>query len=117
MFNQVVLISILVISLFSTSFSALACNIAGIWNHTAKPAKLFIDVNKGEISVHSHEVNPKSVGLVVLKSLTPGNTTASWVAKMYSAAEASYVDVQITAKSCKQLVVHFRGEDILELKR
>jgi hypothetical protein len=53
----------------------------------AKAAKLFINLNNNEISVHSHQVNPKSIGLVVLKSLKLGSTEADWDAKMYSAAE------------------------------
>ena len=117
MFKLVVLSSILIVSFFSAEVKSDECNIAGIWDHSAKPAKLFIDLTKGEISVHSHDLTPNSVGLVVLKSLKLGTTKSSWNAKMYSAAEDSFVDVQITSISCNQLSVGFQGEEVLGLVR
>jgi len=117
MLKQLVLSSLLISSLFSTSAKSDECDISGIWNHSAKPAKLFIDLSKGEISVYAHELNPKSIGLVVLKSLKLGATQSSWNAKMYSAAEDSFVDVQIASKSCNQLSISFSGEEVLGLLR
>jgi len=116
MFKLVVLCFLLVV-LFFPSEAKGNCDISGIWNHSAKPAKLFIDLSKGEISVHSHENNAKAIGLVVLKSLKSGSTSTSWYAKMYSAAEDSFVDVQITSNSCNQLSVNFNGEEVLGLLR
>ena len=115
--KPVVLSSILIASIFSTEVKSNECNITGVWDHSAKPAKLFIDVTKGEISVHSHDLTPKSVDLVVLKNLKIGSTKSSWNAKMYSAAEDSFVDVQITSISCNQLSVGFQGEEVLGLVR
>ena len=117
MFKLIVLGSILTASIFTAEVKSEECNISGVWDHTAKPAKLFIDLTKGEISVHSHDLNPKSIGLVVLKSLKLDSTKSSWDAKMYSAAEDSFVDVQITSKSCNQLSVGFQGEEVLGLAR
>jgi len=117
MLKRIVLSSIFIASTFSTKAKSDECNFAGIWDHSAKPAKLFIDLSKGEISVYSHDLNPDSVGLVVLKSLKIGSTKSSWDAKMYSAAEDSFVDVQITPKSCNQLSVGFQGEEVLGLVR
>lgn len=117
MFKLIVLSSILVTSLFSTEANGDQCDISGVWNHSAKPAKLNIDLSKAEISVLSHELNPKAIGLVVVKSLALGSTLSSWNAKMYSAAEGSFVDVQITSTHCKQLRVSFRGEEVLRLLR
>ena len=116
MFKLVVLSSLLVASIFSSEVKA-DCDISGIWNHSAKPAKLLVDLSNGEISVHSHENNAKAIGLVVLKSLKSGVTSSSWDAKMYSAAEDSFVDVQITSKGCNQLSVNFNGEEVLGLLR
>ena len=109
--------TILIASALSTDVKSNECNIAGIWDHSAKPAKLFIDLAKGEISVYSHELTPKSIGLVVLKSLKLGSTKSSWDAKMYSAAEDSFVEVQITSTSCNQLSVGFQGDEVLGLVR
>lgn len=117
MFKLIVLSSIFIVSIFSPEAKSDECNLTGIWDHSAKPAKLFIDLTKGEISVYSHNLNPESIGLVVLKSLKIDSTKSSWDAKMYSAAEGSFVDVQITAKSCNQLSVGFQGEEVLGLVR
>ena len=117
MFKRIVLSSIFIASTFSTEARSDECNYRGVWDHSAKPAKLFIDLSKGEISVYSHDLNPESVGLVVLKSLKIGSAKSSWNAKMYSAAEDSFVDVQITPKSCTQLSVGFQGEEVLGLVR
>ena len=117
MFKLIVLSSLLVFSLFTTAAKSDECDISGVWNHSAKPAKLLIDLNKGEISVYSHENNSESIGLVALKGLKLGSTTSSWNAKMYSAAEDSFVDVKITSKSCNQLSVSFNNEEVLGLLR
>jgi len=117
MFKQIVLSSILVTSLFSTEAKGEQCDISGVWNHSAKPAKLIIDLSKAEISVLSHELNPEAIGLVVLKSLALGSTLSSWNAKMYSAAEGSFVDVQITSTNCHQLSVSFSDKEVLRLLR
>jgi hypothetical protein len=106
--------------LMASTFSAEAkgeCDISGIWNHSAKPAKLLVDLSKGEISVHSHDDNTKAIGLVVLKGVKPASNSSSWNAEMYSADEDSFVDVQITSKGCNQLSVYFQGEEVLELVR
>ncbi len=106
--------------LVASTFSALAkgdCDISGIWNHSAKPAKLLIDLNKAEATVYSHDNNTKAVGLVVLKAITPTANSSLWEAQMYSAAENSFVDVHITSKACKQLAVSFDGDEVLELVR
>lgn len=117
MYKLIAVSSILVVALFSMTAQGDECDISGVWNHSAKPAKLFIDLSKGEISVHSHENNVESIGLVALKSLKLGSTTSSWNAKMYSAAEDSFVDVQITSKSCNQLSVSFNDKEVLGLLR
>jgi hypothetical protein len=117
MHKLVVLSSILVASIFSAKAKSDEFNISGGWEHSAKPAKLFIDLTKGEISVHSHDLSPKSIGLVVVKSLKLGSTKSSWNAKMYSAAEDSFVDVHITSISCNQLSVGLQGEEVLGLVR
>jgi len=117
MFKLIVLSSTLLVSLFSSAAKSGECNISGVWDHSAKPAKLFIDLSKGEISVQTHELNSKAIGLVVLKSLKLDSDANSWDAKMYSAAEDSFVDVQITSKSCNQLSVSFKGEEVLGLLR
>jgi hypothetical protein len=109
--------SIVIVCIFSVGVKSEECNIAGVWEHSAKPATLFIDLTKGEISVHSHDLNPKSIGLVVLKSIKLSSTTSSWDAKMYSAAVNTFVDVLITSKSCNQLSVGFQGDEILGLVR
>jgi len=36
---------------------------------------------------------------------------------MYSAAEDSFVDVQIISEGCNQLSVNFNGEEVLALAR
>lgn len=117
MFKLIVLSTILIATIFTPKAKSEECNISGVWNHTAKPAKLFIDLAKGEISVHSHDKTPKSIGLVVLKSLKQSSAESSWEAKMYSATEDSFVDVQITSKGCNQLSVSFHGEEVLGLIR
>ena len=116
MLRFLVLSSLLVTSIYSTEVQA-DCDISGIWKHSTKPAKLLVDLSKGEISVQSHDNNAKAVGLVVLKDLKSGLTSANWDAKMYSAAEDSFVDVQITSESCNQLSVNFNGEEFLALAR
>jgi hypothetical protein len=116
MFKLIVLFSFLIISIFATEVKA-GCDISGIWDHSAKPAKLFVDLSKAEISVHSHDNNSKAIGLVVLKSIEANKASSSWSAKMYSAAEDSFVNVQIKSKSCNQLMVSFEGEEILKLLR
>jgi hypothetical protein len=116
MFKLIVLFSFLIVSIFSTEAKS-ECDISGIWNHSAKPAKLFVDLGAAEISVLSHDNNSKAIGLVVLKSLETGKTSSSWNAKMYSAAEDSFVDVQIKSKNCNQLMVSFKGEEVLRLLR
>lgn len=117
MFKLLFLSSLLIVSTFYAEAKSDECDISGIWNHSAKPAKLFIDLGKDEILVHSHENNPESIGLVVIKSITLGSTGNSWNAKMYSAAEDAFVKVQITPKSCNKLSVSFNGEEILGLLR
>jgi len=117
MFKLLILSSLLIVSPFSAESKGDECEISGIWDHSAKPAKLFIDLDKGEISVHSHENNPESIGLVALKSITRGSTDNSWNAKMYSAAEDTFVKVQITSNSCNKLSVSFNGEEVLGLLR
>ena len=117
MYKLIVLSSILLVTLFSTAVKGDECDISGVWNHSAKPAKLFIDLSKAEILVHSHENNPESTGLVVLKNITQGSTENYWNAKMYSAAEDSFVNVKITSKSCNKLSVSFNDEEILGLLR
>jgi len=109
----------LLIALGSTAPAAQGeeCDIAGVWQHTTKAAQLFIDVNKGEISVYSHEINPESIGLVVLKSLKSNSMPSSWHASMYSAVQDSFVTVKITAKSCNQLSVSYHNEEVLGLQR
>lgn len=116
MFKLIGVIAFLVLLTFSAEAKA-ECDISGIWNHSAKPAKLFIDLTKGEITVHSHENNAKAIGLVVLKALELSSTTSTWQAKMYNAAEDTFVDVSIVAKSCNQLSVRFNNEEILRLLR
>jgi len=117
MFKLIVLSSIFLVILFSPTAKSSECDISGVWDHSAKPATLFIDLSKGEISVHTHEINSESIGLVVLKNLQPGSNSTSWHAKMYSGADNSFVDVQITSKSCNQLAVSFNGEEVLRLLR
>ncbi len=117
MVKLLVLSSLLIVSTFSAEAKVGECEISGIWNHSAKPAKLFIDLGKGEVLVHSHENNPESIGLVVIKSITLGSSDNYWNAKMYSAAEDAFVKVQITSKSCNKLSVSFNGEEVLGLLR
>ena len=80
----------IVVSLYSTIAKSQDCDISGIWEHSAKPAKLFVDLNTGNISVHSHENNAKAIGLVVIKNIEADADSSSWQAKMYSAAEDSF---------------------------
>lgn len=40
---------------------AKACDIGGVWDHSAKPARLLVDVNKAQITVYSHDNNSKAV--------------------------------------------------------
>jgi hypothetical protein len=117
MLRLIFLSSILIGICLSAEAKSGECNISGIWNHTAKPAKLLIDMSKGEISVYSHDLNPKSIGLMVLKNLKLATVESSWDAQMYSSEEDSFVDVLITAKTCNQLSVGFRGEEVLGLVR
>ena len=107
---------ILVASIFSAQAKG-DCDISGIWNHSAKPAKLIVDLSKAEILVYSHENNDKAIGLVVLKAIKPASNLSSWDAKMYSADEDSFVDVQMTTKDCNQLNVVFQGDEVLALVR
>lgn len=93
------------------------CDISGIWQHSAKPATLFIDLNKGEMSVKTHQLNPESIGQVVITSIKLGNSSGLWHAKMYSAAENSFVNVQMKPHSCNQLKVSYNGEEVLTLLR
>lgn len=111
-----VLSSILVVSLFPVQAKS-ECDISGVWNHSAKPAELFVDLNKSEITVYSHDNNKKAIGLVVLKALKPTSNPMLWNAQMYSAADDSFVDVQIVSEGCNQLTVSFDSEEILELVR
>jgi hypothetical protein len=104
------------VSFFSAGVKS-DCDISGLWDHSAKPAKLLVDLAKGEISVHSHDDNTKAIGLVVLKGVKPTSKSSSWHAKMYSADEDSFVDVEIVAKDCHQLSIHFQGEEVLQLVR
>jgi hypothetical protein len=116
MFKLIVLFSFLIVSMLPTEAKS-ECDISGIWNHSSKPAKLVVDLTKDEISVHSHDNNSKAIGLVVLKSLERAKASSSWTAKMYSAAEDSFVAVQMKAKGCNQLMVTFKGEEVLRLLR
>ncbi len=93
------------------------CEISGIWNHSAKPAKLYVDLVKKEVSVFSHELNPENIGRVLIDSLVPDLTPSLWKAKMYNGDTDSMVDVRITLKSCNQLNVSYSGELVLELVR
>ena len=88
---------------FSSKANSEECDISGVWDHSAKPAKLFVDIDKGEVSVHSHELNSESIGLVVLQNLQLGLTPLSWHAQMYSATEGAFVDVEISTKSWSNL--------------
>ena len=117
MLKRIALSSIFIAAIFSTKAQSDECNFTGIWTHSAKPAKLFVDVSKGEVWVYSHDLNPDAIGLVVLKSLQIGVPKASWHAKMYSAAEDAFVAVQITSNSCDQLSVSYQGEEVLALVR
>ncbi len=116
MLKFVVFSSVLVVSTF-TAKAKDDCDISGVWNHSAKPAKLLVDLSKGEVSVHSHDANAKAIGLVVMKGITPEPNSLSWNAKMYSADEDSFVDVHINSKACMQLAVSFDGDEVLELVR
>lgn len=116
MFRHLVLSSILLVSSFPFQAKG-ECDISGIWNHTAKPAKLYFDLDKAEVTVYSHDSNRKAIGLVVLKALMPTSNPLLWNAKMYSAAEDSYVDVRVTLTGCHQLAVSFNGEEVLALVR
>lgn len=101
-------------------FSAQAkgdCDISGIWNHSDKPAKLLIDLNKAEATVYSHDNHMKAVGLVVLKALKPASHASLWDAQMYSAENDAFVDVQIMSKDCNQLNVVYQGDEVLSLVR
>jgi hypothetical protein len=108
--------SVLVVSTFTAEAKG-DCDISGIWNHSAKPAKLLVDLSKGEVSVHSHDDNTKANGLVVIKGIKPEPNSLSWNAKMYSADEDSFVDVQIKSNGCNQLSIDFQGEEVLKLVR
>lgn len=116
MYKLSVLSIVFLVCFFSASVKSAECDISGIWNHSSKPATLLIDVSKGEVSVHSHENNSDAIGLVVLKHIELGAAT-SWQAKMYSAAEDSFVEVQISSLGCNQLTVSYRGEEVLGLYR
>ena len=116
MLKLIVLSSLLVISILSIEAKS-ECDISGIWNHSAKPAKLFVNLRKSEVTVHSHDKNTKAIGLVVIKDIEVDSSSNSWNAKMYCAAEDSFVDVQITSKSCNQLSVSLNNEEILGLLR
>lgn len=115
MLRFLVVSSILLVANFSVH--AKACDIGGVWDHSAKPARLLVDVNKAQITVYSHDNNSKAVGLVVLNALKPTSDSLLWDAQMYSAAEDSFVDVQIATKDCSQLTVSFNGEVVLKLVR
>ncbi len=116
MIKLIVFSSVLVVLSFSAQATG-DCDISGIWSHSAKPAKLVIDLSKGEASIYAHDDNAQAIGLVVLKGIQPAAISSSWQAKMYSADEDSFVAVQITAKGCHQLSVDFRGEEVLALVR
>ncbi|QTH62652.1 hypothetical protein J1N51_07625 [Psychrosphaera ytuae] len=116
MFKRIVLLS------FFCSFGLSAnaqyeCPVSGIWDHSSKPAQLFFDSNKAEISVHSHANNADAVGSVVIKDIKIDKAQHNWSAKMYSAVENSYVTVQVRPKGCNQLSVYFQGEEVLKLLR
>jgi hypothetical protein len=116
MLQLLVFSSVLVVSIFSAEVKG-DCDISGIWHHSAKPAKLLVDLSKGEVSVHSHDDNTQAIGLVVLKGIKPESNALSWNAKMYSADEDSFVDVQIKSNGCNQLRIDFQGEEVLKLVR
>ena len=59
---------ILVVSIFSVQAKS-ECDISGVWNHSAKPAELLIDLNKSEITVYSHDNNKKSTWVSCFKGL------------------------------------------------
>lgn len=100
-----------------TSATALneRCDISGVWQHAGKPAKLFIDTDKGEISVHSHELNPNAVGLVVIKNVAAETNDLTWAANMYHAENKDFVAVHIVADRCDVLTVRHQSEVILKL--
>lgn len=116
MFKLILLVSLLVLSGLSSEAKA-QCDISCIWNHSTKPATLFVDSGKGEISVHSHDNNGKAIGLVVLKGVQPTSESSLWNAQMYSADDDAFVDVQIASEGCNQLSVDYQGEEILLLVR
>lgn len=93
------------------------CDISGVWQHAGKPAELSIDLSKGEIKVHSHELNPNAVGLVVIKNVKPTPTVSSWSAKMYHAQVDDFVTINITAENCKKLNLSHQGDQVLSLNR
>ncbi len=117
MVKLLVLSFIIITAFYSTAVQAQQCDISGIWKHSAKEAKLFIDLTSGEVAVHSHEVNPESIGLVVLKNLTVDSIPSHWQGEMFSGTAGAFVPVTITAKSCHHLSVNYRGDEVLGLLR
>lgn len=116
MLRFLVFSSILVVSTFTAETKG-DCDISGIWNHSAKPVKLLVDLSKGEVSVQSHNDNTKAIGLVIVKDIKPEPKSSLWNAKMYSADEDSFVAVQIKSHGCNQLSIDFQGEEVLKLFR
>ena len=116
MFKQIIFLSFLC----SFAFSAEAqneCKISGIWNHSSKPAKLIFNSETAEVSVFSHDKNKSAIGSVVIKGIKSDKVKNSWNAKMYSALEKTFVDVQMESEDCNQLLVYFQGEEVLKLIR
>lgn len=117
MYKLIIVIATLSLGLLPLIAEGNECDISGIWQHSAKPATLFIDLNKAEMSVHTHQITPESIGKVVITSIKLDANSKLWRAKMYSAAENSFVNVQIKAQSCDKLKVSYDEEDVLTLLR
>ena len=116
MYKVIVLASFLMASSLCYGTTS-ECDISGEWQHSAKPATLYVDIGAAEISVQSHDDNAKAIGLVVLKNLEAATVAHTWHAKMYSAADDAFVDVLVKSSHCNQLIVSYNGEQILTLLR
>lgn len=111
--------SSLLISFFITasvnSYAQQQCDISGVWQHAGKPAELLINMEKGEMSVYTHQQNPEAEGLVVIKQLSKANTENQWLGKMYNAADNNFIEVTLSSPHCTKLTVTDKGKAVLTL--
>ena len=120
MLNKVYLVIALWLGTFMFYGSVLvAQDISGVWQHSAKPVLLNVDLASGLVKVKSHKNNKDSEGLTVIKNINKNAQHPQyWFGEMYNGYIQSYVPVELYLASTGTLLVHdAKGLEVLKLYR